>query len=218
MIDNGLLSKIVNEKREKDGFKVFDFENVGCDRSMPIAAKDNSKDGISRYFFKHCSPAQLNAEVLLSQVYARAGFKSAIYLPISFFDGVFYFSGVISNDITAQKSQRTEQDFKAGEDFCYDQKTAIDEWDFPGGKIHKVRDELGFYRDFLLYHKKPDEVSQITKHFSKEVARNMIKMRLFDVGAFNTDRHKGNLFFEFDDLMEHCAVLHIMTVNNGVQV
>ena len=81
MQDNGLLFSSAN-CWDKDGNLVLDRKNWydAWDADRHIYSCRDSGSG-KRYFVKKCYSTERTAEVLLSQVYAKHGFTTAIALP-----------------------------------------------------------------------------------------------------------------------------------------
>ena len=98
MTDNGLLEYYKNCSN-KDGFLELD--------KMPLKKSHNSKyytqtpDG-KGFYVKKCGYGEVDAEVLVSQIYAQLGLATAIYLPAIVGDR----TAVISNDISGKNSLR----------------------------------------------------------------------------------------------------------------
>jgi len=219
MIDNGLLKKYFEEKNAEKmfGFNVLDVEKIPQVTQEVLAIKNNSKSGVGRYFFKeypiykltmdgriHPGHIQMDAEILLSQVYAKAGLKSAIYIPVALRDGKtkicdddYVVPGVISNDILGNAPTTREGDIRKHYAGTFDSWNDFAKQNMYECGIHRIRDNGRFYKNFVLHSKKRCDVEDITKYFSPNAARQLIKARLFDVASFNSDRHTGNMFLQF---------------------
>jgi len=194
MKDNGLLKKFFSGSKVLPQGAIIDIDKREGD-SNPIRIKDGSKFGWGRYFFKHCdSKYQMDAEILLSQVYAKAGFDTALYVPATLHAKSGYETfGVISNDISGKRT------FSLKPNFCGDNFYERDRMNFHGEKVRQDRkDDIGdngyFFRDFVLYNKLQSDPDKAPKFFTPKACREMIKMRLFDLATFNGDRHTGNMF------------------------
>ena len=128
------------------------------------------KDGVLKmfitpenlYFSKTGSPAELDAEIMLSQIYKRAGLDSAIYTPAVDTKGnnVVLSNNVAFTGVVAQQ---------------YFQKLQTQNQGFPWGV---TSEDMPF--------------STLPDFATKQGARDFIKMTLFDVGSANFDRTNGN--------------------------
>ena len=199
MIDNGLLKKYFVNRKNKNEEVVLDIFKMGS-KSHPILLRDSSSLGVGRYYFKACSKPERDAEVLLSQVYAKAGFSTAIYTPVSFCEEVGYpdestYYGVISNDVLNNTPVDASELLESGQNTVYEAYMGVNNNEYVGSLLN-IRDRYKFFSDFVLCKNLPKDKSDITKHFTKDAARQMIKTRLFDVASFNTDRHTENMFLK----------------------
>lgn len=173
MQDNGLL-KYYRQKHARESGKLrlstapFKlnleyYDGYGTVRAM----YDNNQ----KYFFKFVDKREVDAEVLLSQVYAKAGFTTAIYTPL---DPV----GVISQRVDDDSCKIAKKFFmsKASqniEGFSKEDKKLIKENMVPTA-----------YRVFENY----------KDLFTPECVRDYLKMKIFDVASNNSDRNMGNYF------------------------
>ena len=198
MIDNGLLKKFFSGSKVLPQGAIIDIDKRKGD-SDPIVIKDGSRFGWGRYFFKRCdSKYQMDAEILLSQVYAKAGFDTALYVPATLREKSGHETfGVMSNDISGKRTLRLKPNF------CGENLYERDRMNFHNEKVRQDRkDDIGdngyFFRDFVLYNKLQRGQDKAPKFFTHEACREIIKMRLFDVATFNGDRHTGNMFCDIN--------------------
>lgn len=172
MYDNGLL-KYYREKAYRDGIlrcedlpmeQVKNFARVGV--YYIDGAKFYTK--IPRYT-KNFTKTMQDAEVLISQIYNRAGIQSAIYLPATGELGDI----VISNDV--EKSDNT---IVLAEKF----------WEH-------IKDETFLYMLDFLYPGK-SEYEDISSYFTNRALQQQTKLRIFDIASYNTDRHEENFYYK----------------------
>lgn len=171
MQDNGLLKYYKDKHASKPGYLTLsDYpfkisleieEDYGCVRTMYERNK--------KYYFKLVNRGEVDAELLLSQIYARAGFKTAIYTPLNP-------TGVISQSVMGDKCQVARQFFLS--------KAMQEKDSFSAKDQQALSDKLmpQAYRDFKIY----------SHNFTKDCAREYLKMRIFDVATQNSDRNIGN--------------------------
>lgn len=176
MKDNGLLKYYRQKHHEACGrlslsnypFRI-QLEYAECYGTVRVMY-----DGDKKYYFKLVSKEETDAEVLLSQIYAKAGFKTAIYTPLDA-------TGVICQNIESEKcrSARSFLERKFQEDNA-PQVPKLETARISGSSVPR------FYTYFENY----------SKFFTKKGAEEYLKMRLFDVATENTDRHLGNFYIE----------------------
>lgn len=172
MYDNGLL-KYYRERSCKGGFL--------RESDIPIKAISDTKARIrlgtlnsKRFYIKTTKRKDItssyttDSEVLLSQIYSKAGLLSAIYLPIETEMG----KGVISNDVSRGQGRR----FISAEDYL----------DF-------YAEPLSY--DNSKYLNPYNKSAEITKYFTLKALREQTKMRILDTASFNIDRHSYNFFY-----------------------
>jgi len=214
MIDNGLLKKYFSNRRNKKEEVVLDIFKMGS-KLHPLLVRDKSALGVGRYYFKTCSKPERDAEVLLSQVYAKAGFSTAIYTPVSFCEEVGYpdesYYGVISNDVLKNTPVDASELLDSGQNAVYEAYMGVNNNKHVGSLLN-IQDRYNFFSDFVLYKNLPKDKSDITRHFTKDAARQMIKTRLFDVASFNTDRHTENMFLK---LGQNKDIEDILLIDHG---
>jgi len=190
--DNGLLkhynSNKLFSKRDLLSIKMFKIDKeIQCSYGSNLRAKVLTKDDNGNevpFYLKQCFDGENDAEVLLSQVYARAGFKTAIYTPVKF-------SGmkncVISNNIaTPDTLPYANYDISSIEDFKDEKATMIAP--FALGKNYH-----------LFFSPVANSNMHYERYFTRDAIRQILKMRIFDTASFNTDRHNNNFFLNLRD-------------------
>ena len=162
MVDNGLLKyypKYSDEfgRLRYDNIKKANIKNISHRRTI---VKSRIREGLFRkgdtfyyqkqlggFYSKDRNEAEdfVDAEVLLSQIYAKAGFNTAIYLPTIDKNNLL---GVVSNDISTKQSQ-TMQNF-GNLIICnpYEYGRGISEKDL---KLQQYFEEKAF-RDYVKMH------------------------------------------------------------------
>ena len=174
MIDNGLLKKYFENKNTGREGAIFKTQELPKRGAVPMEIKiSKSTSGI--FYFKRCRVHRSDdAEILLSQLCAKYfNINTAIYLPATLKSSSNEkVSGVISNDVRCGVTPNIENTLHA-----YD------------------------YGRVCLPYNKSDMTEYVQSQnalFSRECIRNIVKMRLFDVGALNDDRHSNNFFYQID--------------------
>ncbi len=173
MYDNGLL-KYYREKAYKDGVLICEdipgLKHRGGLGRISIFDVDGHKFYTKVSSYSCGSPKRMqDAEVLISQIYNKAGIKSAIYLPASMFSSS---DMVISNDIQSSS-------VILAEDF-----------------LDKVNKESFYYLPNFLFPGIEDV--DMSKHFTTHALQQQTKLRIYDIASYNTDRHQGNFFYELE--------------------
>lgn len=178
MVDNGLIKYYRSFRRGK---RLLDANNKSGfsyteDRQGKRLVYLHSSEG--SFYRKVLEKPERDAEILLSQLYAKAGLKSAIYLPIGE-NGEYTY--VISNDIESENVvMARDQDAKIKKDL--------------GDSVYLVADT-----PFYL----PEDSSRVNvdyfKYITKEGMKNLQLKRLVDVGAYNTDGHDENYFYTLEN-------------------
>jgi len=187
MVDNGLIEKYFKNKDLSEHGATFHVDKITSAVSKHVIEKSDSK--VENFYFKSSIKENSDAEILLSQVYAKAGFNTAIYLPVTMTSSEGgMLKGVISNDVsTVEKTIDPKMQFLK----------------FYGAtpNIEKTLSAAEYGPRLIL----PYEINQYTAQiandnlgFSYDCIRQILKMRLFDVGALNEDRHFNNFFYKFD--------------------
>lgn len=162
MIDNGLLkyySKYSDEfgRLRYDNIKKAGIKNISHRR--PII-KSRIREGLFRkgdvfyyqkqlggFYSKDRNEAEdfVDAEVLLSQIYAKAGFNTAIYLPTIDKDNLL---GVVSNDISTKQSETMHDFYNLIMCNPYEYGKGVSEKDL---KLQQYFEEKAF-RDYVRMH------------------------------------------------------------------
>ena len=171
MFDNGLL-KYYREKAYKDGFLsardvgLHSIKKIDCEGRIRLC-----RTNVCRFYTKlprgKDNSRAFDPEILLSQIYAKAGIESAIYLPINTYKG----QGVISNDVAVDE----ENVIPACDYFDF----YIDPYD---------RYELTFLDSLNTNLNLPN-------YFTRNALQQQTKMRILDTASYNTDRHDSNYFY-----------------------
>ncbi|MGN0798014.1 MAG: hypothetical protein ACI4L7_00350 [Christensenellales bacterium] len=173
MTSNEIL-KHYREKFDKDGFVDIsnDIVNDDIKGDHPGALKTELECGA--FYKKLCDEdairEQFDAEVLLSQVYSKLGFKSAIYVPVKNCGQKF----VLSNDISSHNT------------------TPASEYHFDLAYMHPTIDGL----PSCLFQGKNRGFSKL---FDKKVIRKRTEVFLTDATAMNIDRVQCNYFYILKD-------------------
>ena len=124
-----------------------------------------------RYYVKETDKMGVDSEVLLSQIYARAGLKTTIYTPAK---DNFGKTVVLSNDIKTPSNT-----------YAYDFFRTLRK-DFPGQPM---------VEGFPSY-KSSFPGANLTKFMRASGIRDYLTMTALDVGCYNDDRHLSNFIFE----------------------
>ena len=100
MQDNGLIYKYDKVLKMVDGI-ISIKQGINCKEVKDKfgARKLLVRKGLTNlapYYFKCCDKLETNSEVLLSQVYAKAGFDTAIYTP-AVFNNIFCIFRICTN-------------------------------------------------------------------------------------------------------------------------
>ena len=168
MQDNGLL-RYYFEHRDALGFlKTTEIDSSQYSGEGDELFCDYLKTPLTpRLYIKTCPKEIADAEILLSQVYHKAGVKTAIYTP-----GIDKFGKrvVLSNDIEFTDSMPAALFFSN----IRNQNPEIHQPDY----IPKTLDKAGI----------------IERYFTKKGFKSGIKMATLDVGAGNRDRNITNYF------------------------
>lgn len=178
MEDNGLLNLYKTLPSKKGFLNVTKLGKVK-NSSIRRGATHNIINNQSFYLKSPISKqnglvkSMYDAEILLSQIYAKAGLTSAIYLPITIGDKNF----LASNDISSPNVIPAVSHLYPllGAEI--------------GGKTYLRT--IPFLSKTDTYAKKYDS-SQI---FGTETMKQQTIMRILDVASFNDDRHEMNFFY-----------------------
>ncbi len=173
MYDNGLL------KHFEDNSTSGGFLNVGREgfiKNLDTIISKTSKCIVGDHSFyskTHNSNGTLNklqadAEILLSQLYAKAGINSSIYLPAESHGGKF----LLCDDV--------------------EKSNVLLACDFLSKRFQSSRQRV---RPFLSSDKHGINPSRcLTLHAMQQ----QTKMRILDTASFNTDRHLANFFYTLE--------------------
>jgi len=195
MYDNGLL-KYFRQRYSKDGFldvKGLRIKEVGRGSIFDTTVRCKSPSG---YFYKkfhnYFSKEMADAEILLSQIYNRAGIQSAVYLPVKEDENCF----VLSNDVAHQDGVVCSRDFHYYlSTLQNEQKSIRSQGEVFSGK---------------------SESSEILKHFTNNALRQKILMRTLDVASNNPDRQDCNYFYRYNENKQADSVLVIDHERSGI--
>ena len=173
MIDNGIM-QYYREHRTK----------LGClkTRELPFPqyyGEDEEeylefmKTPTQLYFKKEAEKDTADAEILLSQIYKKAGFDTALYFPALDKRSKRI---VLSNDVRSEHSIAAfELHKKIGKQH-------------PGHKFHECVPENGEY-PFIL-----------PQYLAPKAITNTFRMNGYDVASFNTDRHFANYMYDYPNI------------------
>ncbi len=171
MYDNGLLQYYQSLKSQK-GF--LDATQLGVDINLKLKngkVRRGTINGKSYYLKSAIKAHKVNesfydAEILLSQIYNKAGIESAVYLPATFSDGEF----LVSNDVE-------REDVVLASKYLY---TSL-----KGAKSVSIPFLAG----------EEDLKVKPTKFYTKQAMQQQTKMRILDAITCNYDRHRDNFFY-----------------------
>ena len=137
------------------------------------------------FYIKKVGKHERDAEILLSQIYAKAGFTTAIYTPVG---SKGFYTHVASNDIKQGKNLISQKMFNRNNHVEVKQDIEDSMAKFNIGE-----------NMFYMPQSKQEEHIDYSKYITKEAMQTLIKMRLFDVAGCNTDRHGTNFFLDVED-------------------
>lgn len=185
MIDNGLIDLYKSKNSAKTFLSAknnYEYNKIAKNlmkfSKISIPTKGD-------FYLKLASKKEMNGEILLSQIYAKAGFISSIYTPIGEY-GIY--THVLSNNLVHNEKIENPRffNFKKQDEAI---KDVIGE-----NASHFVKSNILFY----LPKSKDDEHIDYGKFITKDAMKSLIKMRLFDVSSFNKDRHSDNFSYIMD--------------------
>lgn len=171
MEDNGVL-KYYREHRNRNGFlKTKEIDAVqynGTSVEESFFRYLKTPNG-RRFYRKECyDKISMDAEIILSQIYARAGLKTAIYTPAIDVKGN---KVALSNDVKSPLTIPAH--------IYYKQIIAANP-DEPFAECIPSH----YVKDFPLKH-----------YLTNNAFRDKFKTDILDIGAENEDRHQGNYFW-----------------------
>jgi len=177
MKDNGLIRYYKEQYGKNNGrlhLQDYPFK-LKVEHQQGYGDVNTMYDGGRKYFYKDCEYHQADAEILLSQIYADLGMKTAIYTPITQ-------DAVISNSILTPTTEEANTFFRA--------KIEAEKHIFPQFMQKLIDDTERGYAINVIYKK----LSQYQKHFTDKGLSDYLKMRVLDATVKNPDRHFGNFF------------------------
>ncbi len=137
------------------------------------------------YYLKKASAKETGAEILLSQIYHKAGFDTALYTPVG--KNGFY-GYVLSNDVVQNKNIQNARIFT----FLNSKKA------YEGIEDDNIKNQI-INNIFYMPQTKQEEHTNYQDFITSEAMSSLIQMRVFDVASFNPDRHPNNYQFEIID-------------------
>ncbi|MBR4002664.1 MAG: hypothetical protein IKI95_01160 [Clostridia bacterium] len=174
MVDNGIM-QYYREHRTKLGYlktRELPFpQYYGKDEEEYL---EFMKTPSQLYFKKEVDKDACDAEVLLSQIYKKAGFDTALYFPALDKRSKHI---VLSNDVRSATSIDAFQLHK---------KIGKEN---PGYGYHECVPQKGEF-PFIL-----------PEYLTENAIRNIFRMNAFDVGSFNTDRHFANYIYDYPNAL-----------------
>ena len=192
MRDNGLIKYYRIGNYAKDG--CLDLQQLSLldplSRVKVGARVQKLKIGDKWFYVKYTGmKEETDSEVLLSQVYYKAGIRNAVYTPSKMFCKWKFKTNdtVISNDVS-----NPHKNFLAENFFMF-------------------HGERGRCRPVLFPTKKPSGEQLIETFFTKKAQRDMVLMQTLDVASYNVDRKLNNFFFEAND----AQITGVITIDNG---
>ena len=167
MHDNGLLQYYRQYKNNQGYLKIRDLgfeQQFGQDDEYFM---EFLKTPVGRLHLKQSIKNMSDAEILLSQIYKKAGFDTTIYTPVvdNFGDRC-----VASNEINGKNV------------------------DYPYILLEKIRNTRGYEEFAECIPERKDGLFLLPQYYTKDAIREYLKLNLFDMAAKNTDRHFGNFF------------------------
>ncbi len=168
MEDNGVL-QYYREHRNRQGFlktKEIDAEQYNGSGVEEAFFRYLKTPNGRRFYRKECyDKLSMDAEIILSQIYAKAGLKTAIYTPaIDIKDKRVVLSNDVESPMTIPAHVYYKQIIEANPDEPFAECIPP----------HYVK-------DYPLKH-----------YFTNSAFRDKFTMDILDIGAENTDRHQGN--------------------------
>ncbi len=178
MYDNGLL-QYYKTLGSKDG--ILDARSLDASENLIVKKGKVKRCSINggSYYLKSALRAHkpdrhyYDAEILLSQIFNKAGIPSAVYLPATFSDGEFLVSNDVEKDDVVLASRYLGTSLKV-------EKT-------------KTIPFLASSEEIMV---KP------TKYYTKNAMRQQTRMRILDTASCNYDRHKNNFFYSLRSSLE----------------
>ncbi len=172
MYDNGLL-EYYRSLKSRDGF--LDVTPLGVTKNYFFTQKNVAHEQIDGkpFYVKTSSPTHCfskqtcDAEILLSQIYNKAGIPSAVYLPVCNTHASF----LLSNDVEKPD-------------------TVI-------ASSHLIDKLAGLGTIALPFLAQKDEIRvNPAKIYTTYAMQQQTKMRVLDAASYNYDRHSSNFFFK----------------------
>lgn len=192
MYDNGTLSYYLNRKFLNNGYLKIEELGFKIDESKPVTRttlKIFSPQNIPMFLKIPNWAEEVHAETLLSQIYKGCGIDTAIYTPAVYNGNMgITLPGVISNDVSNKKN------------ICRGSEV-----------FHRIYKKSGILNSETLLFDQTQKSINFLDYFTKGALRDFLKIQLFDLASFNTDRHTDNLFFE----MQGEKVCHVLTIDQG---
>ena len=174
MIDNGIM-QYYREHRTKLGYlktRELPFpQYYGEDEEQYL---EFMQTPTQLFFKKEVDKDTSDAEILLSQIYKKAGFDTALYFPALDRRNKHI---VLSNDVRSPNSIAA---------FEFHKKIGKQH---PEHKFYECVPENGEY-PFLL-----------PQYLTANAIKNTFRMNAYDVGSFNTDRHFANYIYDYPNML-----------------
>lgn len=195
MFDNGLLKYYKDRLNLISGHLAFERLNFAVNKQDSITRttyKVSAPNG-DKFFLKvPIDQAEVECEVLLSQIYKKAGIKTPIYTPVAYEEKPrMFIPGVLSNNICTSRQVVSAKLF----------------FDKLSCKAHCLKSDLytGMFRQ-------DQTLINFSKYFTKDALRDFIKIQVFDLASCNTDRNTGNFYFD----VENGKVAHVFAIDQGM--
>ncbi|MBQ3048300.1 MAG: hypothetical protein IJD48_04755 [Clostridia bacterium] len=182
MQDNGLL-KYYREKADKAGFLITGELPFEKDPVVKLKYKMEGRD----FYIKRCYPFDVCPEVLLSQVFAAAGLKTAIYLPA--IDGQCF--AVVSNDVQTDNTIKGTHFFDV------------------------IRDRIATDTETAAFSGKSGSLVDYTKYLAPKAMHDLALFQTLDLACFNADRHVGNIYADLEDPYDEYRALGFVGFDYG---
>ncbi|MBR1985130.1 MAG: hypothetical protein IKA31_05245, partial [Clostridia bacterium] len=171
MQDNGLL-KFYRYRAYREGFLDTKQLRLKEESSSMFDSAVRCKSPTGSFYkkFRYYFPKDMaDAEILLSQVFSKAGLNSAIYIPAE--DGKNKF--LLCNDLTGENTIRAR--------------------DFHEIIAEQTKIETASVTSFMA---QPYSTgADIVKYFSQKALTQKVKTRILDSATFNSDRQDCNYFY-----------------------
>ena len=173
MIDNGLMCAKGSSFDKAGNFclhkkRWYDYQT---EARRVYSCRD--KKTSDKYFVKMCTPQEKTAEILLSQIYAKHGFTTAISLPVDN-------NRIITNDISEKQGGEMAYDF-------FVRKALAERDKLDPRVVEKIVKDVCDVKDL-----QSASIPRWEQLFTPEALANRFRWDGFTIAGGNTDDHLGN--------------------------